>query len=86
MELIKKTRLAKWGNSKATRIPSQIIQQLELSDHQEMIVTIKNGSIVLTPTKKAPSNIHELFKGWQDDGQRAHELDWGESKGNEVQW
>ncbi|MCT3256751.1 PbsX family transcriptional regulator, partial [Lactiplantibacillus plantarum] len=30
MELIKEqTRLAKWGNSKAARIPSQIIKQLK---------------------------------------------------------
>ncbi|NVY96530.1 PbsX family transcriptional regulator [Lactobacillus sp. DCY120] len=76
-------RLAKWGNSKAVRIPSQIIKQLE--DNQDMTVAIKDGSITLTPIKKCPTNIHELFKDWQDDGKRDHELDWGESVGNEVQ-
>ena len=87
MELIKEqTRLAKWGNSKAARIPSQIIRQLKLDDNQDMTITIENGSIVLTPIKKNPTNILELFKEWQDDGKRDHELDWGNSEGNELQW
>ena len=87
MERIKEqTRLAKWGNSKAARIPSQIIKQLKLDDNQDMTITIENGSIVLTPIKKNPANIHELFKDWQDDGKRDHELDWGKSEGNEFQW
>ena len=47
MEPIKEqTRLAKWGNSKAARIPSQIIKQLKLDDNQDMTITIENGSIV----------------------------------------
>ena len=50
MELIKEqTRLAKWGNSKAARIPSQIIKQQKFDDNQDMTITIENGSIVLTP-------------------------------------
>nr|WP_308718710.1 AbrB/MazE/SpoVT family DNA-binding domain-containing protein [Lactiplantibacillus plantarum] len=88
MELIKATNtLSKVGeNSKAARIPSQIIKQLKLDDNQDMTITIENGSIVLTPIKKNPTNIHELFKDWQDDGKRDHELDWGKSEGNELQW
>ncbi|MCS8619314.1 PbsX family transcriptional regulator [Limosilactobacillus fermentum] len=30
--------------------------------------------------------MHELFKDWQDDGKRDHELDWGKSEDNELQW
>ncbi|MFO5399079.1 PbsX family transcriptional regulator, partial [Salmonella enterica subsp. enterica serovar Typhimurium] len=25
-------------------------------------------------------------KDWKDDGKRDHELDWGKSEGNELQW
>lgn len=80
------TKLTKWGNSKAVRISSQIIKQLELDDNQDMKITTENGSIVLTPIKKHPNNIHELFEDWQDDNKRDHELDWGKSEGNELQW
>ncbi|MFC6208105.1 AbrB/MazE/SpoVT family DNA-binding domain-containing protein [Levilactobacillus tongjiangensis] len=78
--------LAQWGNSKAARIPSKVIKQLDLEDNQELLLTIQNQSIVLTPVKKKPENIHELFAHWQDDGQRETELDWGKPEGNEQPW
>lgn len=80
------TRLAKWGNSRAVRIPSKLVKQLDLADNQDLAVTVKNGSIILTPIEKEPTNIHELFQNWQDDGKRDHELDWGESQGHELPW
>ncbi|EJF00223.1 PemI-like protein [Liquorilactobacillus mali KCTC 3596 = DSM 20444] len=27
-----------------------------------------------------------LASHWQDDGKRDHELDWGKSEDNELQW
>ncbi|GAD17570.1 hypothetical protein ABC628_08265 [Lentilactobacillus otakiensis] len=33
-----------------------------------------------------PGNIHELFAGWKVDGEHDNEIDWGESKGNELKW
>lgn len=30
--------------------------------------------------------IHDLFRDWEDDGMHDTELDWGESKGNELEW
>jgi len=80
------TRITQWGNSKATRISSYIVKQLGLEDNQVLSVTIQNNSIILTPIKKQPTNIHDLFAGWQDDGQRDHELDWGKEEGNELPW
>ncbi|WP_220728487.1 AbrB/MazE/SpoVT family DNA-binding domain-containing protein [Apilactobacillus xinyiensis] len=80
------TNLSRWGNSLATRIPNNIIKKLNLHDNQNIEISIKNDSIVLTPIHNKPKNIHELFENWQDDGQREHELDWGNSEGNEVQW
>lgn len=80
------THIAKWGNSKATRIPSKIIKELDLKDDQVMTIAVKGQSIILTPVKKQPTDIHELFAGWQDDGVRDNELDWGKAKGNEIEW
>ncbi|GAA3622243.1 AbrB/MazE/SpoVT family DNA-binding domain-containing protein [Secundilactobacillus similis] len=78
------THLAKWGNSRAARIPSKIIEQLNLTDNQDLTVSIHDGSIVLTPIRKEPTNIHELFADWQDDGVRDHDLDWGKPVGREF--
>jgi len=84
--IVEKTRITQWGNSKATRIPSRIIKQLGLKENEPLTVSIKDNAIVLTPEKKEPKNIHELFADWQDDGQREHELDWGKAKGQELEW
>ncbi|WEV39967.1 AbrB/MazE/SpoVT family DNA-binding domain-containing protein [Lactobacillus sp. ESL0684] len=84
--IIGKTRIAQWGNSKATRIPNNIVKQLHLKENQSLTITLKDNSIVLTPEEKQPKNIHELFANWQDDGQRAEELDWGTSSGHELEW
>lgn len=83
---IEHTNIKQWGNSKATRIPASIVKKLDLKDDQELTINIKDGSIILTPIKKTPSTIYELFEDWEDDGERLAELDWGESKGNEVEW
>ncbi|KRK85867.1 hypothetical protein FC99_GL002356 [Levilactobacillus koreensis JCM 16448] len=78
--------LVKWGNSKVVEIPSKAIKQLNLADDQELTFTIKDGSIVLTPVKKQPTNIHDLFADWEDDGKREQKLDWGKAKGHELPW
>lgn len=80
------TRITQWGNSMIIRIPSYIVKQLGLEDNQTLTVTTRNNSIVLTPIKKQPTNIHDLFADWQDDGQRDHELDWGKAEGNALPW
>lgn len=82
----KQTKLTNWGNSKATRLPIDIIRELNIQDEQKLEVTIKDNSIVLTPIKNKPTNIHELFEDWEDDGIREKELNWGESKGQELEW
>lgn len=82
------TIIKKWGNSDAVRIPSSIIKTLDLKENQQLNITIEDGKIVFTPikTNDEPTTLKELFANWQDDGVRDHELDWGESKGNELEW
>ncbi len=87
MELIKEqTRLAKWGNSKAARIPSQIIKQLKLDDNQDMTITIENGSIVLTPIKKNPTIFTNYLRIGKMTGKGITSLIGEKSEGNELQW
>ncbi|MFD1472281.1 AbrB/MazE/SpoVT family DNA-binding domain-containing protein [Companilactobacillus mishanensis] len=80
------TSISKWGNSSAIRIPASIIKQLNLQENDRMEISINNNEIVLKPIVKEPKNIHELFDGWEDDGIRETELDWGSSKGDELDW
>lgn len=80
------TTLAQWGNSKATRIPASILKLLNLDDNQRFSISVKDQSIVLTPEIQKPTTIHELFAGWEDDGIRHKEVDWGIAEGNEIPW
>lgn len=80
------THLAQWGNSKAVRLPSEVIRQLALDANQPFTVTSDGKSIILTPDTTAAPDIHDLFCNWQDDGKREQELDWGPSTGEELPW
>lgn len=80
------THLSKWGNSHAARIPSRIIKELHLEENQTFDILLHNDEIILKPVKKRPKNIHDLFKGWEDDGIRDRELDWGKAQGKELKW
>lgn len=82
----KQTKLVNWGNSNAVLIPAEVVEELNLETNQKLLLTIKNKSIILTPINPKPENIHDLFRGGEDDGIRETELDWGESKGNELEW
>lgn len=79
-------RLARLAKSNAIRIPREILKQLNLDDRQKFDLVIKNNTIVLIPCRSQPRDIHGLFSGWPDDGQREHELDWGQSVGSELKW
>lgn len=81
-----KTKLVQWGNSKATRLPKEVIDTLNIQVDQSILVEVIDNSIVMTPVNEAPNSIHDLFKDWKDDGIRSEELDWGESKGAELNW
>lgn len=81
-----KTKLSKWGNLNATRIPRNLIEQLGWKENENLSINIENNSLVLKPVSNRPANIHELFAGWKDDSKRDTETDWGESKGNELKW
>ncbi|MBR7927112.1 AbrB/MazE/SpoVT family DNA-binding domain-containing protein [Aerococcaceae bacterium zg-ZUI334] len=80
------TTLSQWGNSKATRIPANVLKKLNIDVNQKFLVSVKDQSIVLTPEIQKPTSIHELFSGWEDDGYCSQELDWGQAEGNEISW
>lgn len=84
--VVANTKLASWGNSKATRLPFEILQKAKITDGQEFSVEVKNGNIILSPITSEPQNLKALFENWEDDGIRSPELDWGKAQGQELQW
>ena len=81
-----RTSLSQWGNSKAVRLPAAILKKLNLLDNQTLLVSVEDNSIRLSPENTQPSTIHELFAEWDQDDVREGELDWGQAKGQELEW
>ncbi|MBC7754350.1 MAG: AbrB/MazE/SpoVT family DNA-binding domain-containing protein, partial [Moraxellaceae bacterium] len=44
-------KIQKWGNSLGVRIPKAVIEKANLSEHSEVEVESKNGTIVIFPAK-----------------------------------
>jgi len=47
-----KTKIQRWGNSLAIRIPKPFAMEIRLDDNSEVDVSIKNGQLVVNPIKK----------------------------------
>lgn len=81
------TKISNWGNSKAIRIPMQVINQLNLEVNQPLDVEIANHSIIITPKLKEPETIEELYADYDfSSNDYEGELDWGRATGEELEW
>ena len=76
-----KTRLQKWGNSLAVRIPSDIVRQLKLEKGSELTVEIREDVILVKPAKE--NKLEDLIDQITMDNLH-REVDWGTREGNEV--
>lgn len=77
-----KQKISIWGNSLGIRLPQVLIGQTNLREGDEVVVTVDNGNIVLTPAKPSYT-LEELLQGATTDMQH-EEIDWGESVGEEI--
>ena len=47
------------GNSKGIRIPNQILKEMNIENHLELIISDKKDEIILKP-------LHKVRDGWND--------------------
>jgi antitoxin MazE len=57
-----KTRLMKWGNSQAVRLPKTVLQAARLKSGDRLAIAVKDGAIVITPAR-APATLEALLAG-----------------------
>jgi antitoxin MazE len=77
-----KQKVSAWGNSLGIRLPQILIGQINLKEGDEVVVTVGDGQIILTPTKPTYT-LEKLLAGATADMQH-EEIDWGESVGEEI--
>ena len=57
------TKIQKWGNSLAVRIPRSVAQDTHLSSGNAVDVAVLDGQIVIVPAKRPRFRLDELLKG-----------------------
>lgn len=72
------------GNSITVTIPKHIVTRFGLKQGMEADIEELDGFIKVTPlTRKKKVSIKSMFEGYTGD-YTPSEVDWGETKGNEV--
>ncbi len=77
------TKIQKWGNSLAVRIPRSVAQDSNLSSGNAVDVAVQDGHIVIVPARRPRLQLDELLKGVTTHN-RHSELDSGAAVGREV--
>ena len=77
------TRIQKWGNSLAIRIPKSFATQIGLEQDSEVELTLLDGKLVLVPIEPPRLALAELLAQITDDNLH-NEISSGDAVGNEV--
>ena len=78
-----KTRVQKWGNSLALRIPKSFAAEAGLCANGAVELSLVDGSLVVRPVTPQPPTLDELLRDITDDNVPG-EWDTGPAVGKEV--
>jgi len=77
------TRIQKWGNSLALRIPSAFARQVGLEQGASVEVSLRQGKVIIEPVEEPPLTLEQLLEGVTDENLH-DEVDTGPAVGKEV--
>jgi antitoxin MazE len=77
-----RSRIVRWGNSQAVRIPKQILDEARLREGEELEIRVEAGRIILE-SLKSKVTLESLVAQISPESQH-HELGWGKPVGKEV--
>ena len=78
-----KTRIQKWGNSLALRIPKSFANEVGLQRETSVEVSLKDGKLVITPLTQPELTLKRLLSKVSEENLH-HEIDTGSAIGNEI--
>lgn len=77
------SKVQKWGNSLAIRLPKAIAQSAQLDTGSVISFRVEDGKIIIEPKFPKVYSLDELLNGVTP--QNLHkETDWGKPRGKEV--
>lgn len=77
--------IAKWGNSRAIRIPKQLALETGIDFGSKVELVLENGELRIVPVEKPRYTLEELVAGITPEN-RHGEIDIGPAVGKEVWW
>ena len=77
-----RTKVQKWGNSLAVRIPKPFAEDAGLEAESSVDMVVREGSVVVTPVRTRPKLAVLLRR--VTAANRHDEIDWGQPVGREA--
>ena len=77
------TRIKKWGNSLAIRIPQSVANQIDLRPDLPVNLAINGTDLTISPIRQTPVTLEELLDKITEDN-RHEEADFGPPVGEEI--
>ena len=78
-----RTKVQKWGNSLAIRIPKLFAQDIRLRNNDSVELLLKKGKLIISPIIHEEYTLEELLSGVTVDNLH-NEIDMGKPVGKEV--
>ena len=78
-----KTRIQKWGNSLALRIPKSFAVEVGLEKDAPVEVSLVNGKLVITPVSEPELKLDDLLAQVTEENLH-QEVDTSPAMGNEI--
>ncbi len=78
-----KTRVQKWGNSLALRIPKAFAEQVGITDNVLVDISLTDGKLLIVPLPLHAISLEDLLAAITDENMH-HEFDVGPSEGVEA--
>lgn len=77
------TTIQKWGNSQGIRIPKMLLDTVNWSENEQIVIVVENGKLIMEKAKGRRKNIKELFEDYKGEYEPI-EVDWGKPEGEEM--
>ncbi len=78
-----KTRVQKWGNSLALRIPKSFANEVGLQRETSVEVSLADGKLIIVPVSQPKPTLKQLLTKVTKENLH-HEVDTGSTVGNET--
>ena len=78
-----KTKVQRWGNSLAVRIPKSFAEEVGLMDGSPVGMRLVDGGLLVEPVSTRPLSLDELLDGVTESNLHS-EVDTGPAQGSEA--